>query len=164
MPAARLSKGALMRLARPTLLRALPPLAALLSTIALGVPARAQDAGANPSTATPPAAAPAASAAAGEQVFRTRCGSCHSLEAGQNRIGPSLAGIYDRPAGKVEGARYSPGMRGAAVTWDEASLDAYLNNPRDVVPGSTMTFALRDAAQRQAVIAFLRAQESAKPQ
>lgn len=144
-----------MRLARPSLLRALPPLAALLFPIALCAPARAQDAGANP---------PAAAAPEGEQVFRTRCGSCHSLEAGQNRIGPSLAGIYGQPAGKVEGARYSPGMRSATVTWDEARLDAYLANPRDVVPGSTMTFALRDAAQRQAVIAYLRAQQSAKPQ
>lgn len=150
---------------RPSFLRALLPLVALVSNIALSAPARAQDAGATPSAASPsPANPPVAAAAEGAQVFRTRCGSCHSLEVGQNRIGPSLAGIYGRAAGKVEGARYSPGMRSAAVTWDEASLDAYLNAPRDVVPGSTMTFALRDAAQRQAVIAYLRAQQSPKPQ
>ncbi|MFG1398725.1 c-type cytochrome [Roseixanthobacter pseudopolyaromaticivorans] len=130
------------------------PLLALVSNIALSAPARAQDASANPPAAVPE----------GEQVFRTRCASCHSLEPGQNRIGPNLAGVYGRAAGKVEGARYSPGMRSAAVTWDEASLDAYLNAPRDVVPGSTMTFTLRDAAQRQAVIAYLRAQQAAKPQ
>ncbi|MFG1423341.1 c-type cytochrome [Roseixanthobacter liquoris] len=156
-----------MPLARLSLLRALAPLAPLLAlAIAHAAPARAEEAGAGPSAASPSATGTAAPAPAadGEQVFRTRCGSCHSLEAGQNRIGPSLAGVYGRAAGKVEGARYSPGMHAAAVTWDDASLEAYLANPRDVVPGSTMTFALRDAAQRQAVIAYLRAQQPAKPQ
>lgn len=93
----------------------------------------------------------------GEQLFRARCGTCHSLEPGQNRLGPSLAGgLVDREAGKVAGARYSEALRNSKLVWTAEQLDAYLENPRQVVPGTTMTFALRDAAQRQAIIAYLR--------
>lgn len=92
----------------------------------------------------------------GEQLFRTRCGSCHGLEPGPSRIGPPLAGVVGRRAASVEGARYSAAMRGSQLTWDEQTLEHYLANPRQVVPGTSMTIGLADAGQRQAVIAYLR--------
>jgi cytochrome c len=58
-------------------------------------------------------------AADGERLLQQRCGSCHSMEAGQNRLGPSLAGIFGQPAGRVEGARYSGAMRASNLVWDE---------------------------------------------
>ncbi|WP_051247993.1 c-type cytochrome [Inquilinus limosus] len=94
-------------------------------------------------------------AAEGERAFRTRCASCHSLDPGQNRAGPSLAGVVGRKAGSVEGARYSKALQESGVTWDAQSLDAFLADPRKTVPGTTMTVALRDAAQRAAIIAYL---------
>lgn len=100
----------------------------------------------------------------GERLFRTRCASCHSIEPGQNRIGPSLAGIFGRAAGKADGARYSPALGASDMVWSAETLDAYLTNPRQAVPGTTMTFALRDATQRGAIIAFLRDQTGAAPQ
>ena len=97
----------------------------------------------------------------GERLFRARCASCHSIDAGQNRIGPTLSGVFGREAGKVEGARYSPALGSSDMVWSDQTLDTFLANPRQAVPGTTMTFALRDAAQRTAIIAFLKGQAGA---
>jgi cytochrome c len=59
-----------------------------------------------------PGASPAQEPAvtAGERLFRTRCASCHSLNPGENRVGPHLSGLVGRSAGSVEGARYSKAL------------------------------------------------------
>ncbi|KGM31143.1 c-type cytochrome, partial [Inquilinus limosus] len=102
-----------------------------------------------------PSPAAAQDAAGGERAFRTRCGTCHSLEAGQNRAGPSLAGVVGRKAGSVQGARYSKALQESGITWDAQSLDRFLADPRGAVPGTSMTARLTDAAQRAAIIAHL---------
>ncbi|GGF73774.1 cytochrome c [Azorhizobium oxalatiphilum] len=104
------------------------------------------------------APAQAQEAAEGERLFKARCATCHTTVEGQNRVGPSLAGVFGRTSGSVEGARYSNAMKGANLTWDEATLETYLANPRGVVPGSTMTISVTSADQRAAIIAFLKAQ------
>lgn len=103
------------------------------------------------------ALASAQDAADGERLFRQRCGACHTVQAGQNRIGPSLAGIVGRKAGSVEGARYSPGMRDLDVTWDVKELESFIANPRARVPGTTMTVAVPNAAERTSIAAYLAA-------
>lgn len=95
-------------------------------------------------------------AADGERLFRTQCGACHSVTAGQNRIGPNLAGVFGRKAGSADGARYSSAMKDSSLVWDEKALDTYLANPRQAVPGTTMTIAVRNEGQRSAIIAYLR--------
>jgi cytochrome c len=102
-------------------------------------------------------ASDAQEAADGERLLQQRCGSCHSMEAGQNRIGPSLAGIFGQPAGRVEGARYSAALRGSNLVWDEQTLDRFLANPRETVQGTTMTIGLANAEERRLVIAYLKA-------
>jgi cytochrome c len=94
-------------------------------------------------------------AAVGERLFRTRCGSCHTVQPGQNRIGPSLAGVVGRKAGSVDGARYSQGMRDLGVTWDAAQLSTFLANPRAVVTGTTMTVSVPNEADRSNIVAYL---------
>jgi cytochrome c len=100
-------------------------------------------------------AAAAAQQADGERLFRQRCGTCHSMEAGQNRAGPHLSGIIGRAAGTVEGARYSTAMRGSNIVWDSQSLDSFLAAPRGMVPGTSMTLGIPNAAQRAAIISYL---------
>ncbi|WP_183924087.1 c-type cytochrome [Rhizobium mongolense] len=97
----------------------------------------------------------------GERLFRTRCGTCHSANSGENRMGPHLSGLLGRSAGTIEGARYSKALGGSGIVWDEERLQAFLANPRQVVPGTTMTVSIRDEAQRSAIIAYLRSLSTA---
>ncbi|GAB4064352.1 c-type cytochrome [Ancylobacter sonchi] len=102
-----------------------------------------------------PATAHAQDAATGERLFRQRCASCHTVQPGQNRIGPTLSGLVGRKAGSVEGARYSPKMRELDVTWDAARIDSFIANPRAMVPGTTMTVSVANAADRANITAYL---------
>jgi cytochrome c len=91
----------------------------------------------------------------GEEVF-IKCSSCHVLEEGVNRIGPSLAGIVGRPAGTVEGYNYSEANANSGITWTPEKLFQYLENPQRVVPGTKMAFAgLPDGQDRADIIAYL---------
>lgn len=76
---------------------------------------------------------------------------------GQNGIGPSLAGVFGTKAAEVPGYEFSTAMKDSGLTWDEATLDRYLEAPREVVPGTKMTFAgLKDETKRSAVIDYLK--------
>ena len=46
----------------------------------------------------------------------SRCDGCHSTQAGQNKIGPSLAGVVGRSSGSVPGYDYSDAMKNAPET------------------------------------------------
>ena len=106
--------------------------------------------------AGPATAAPAADPAAGQQIFKTQCGICHSVSAGVNGIGPTLFGVVGRSAGGVPGFQYTADHKRLGVTWDAATLDKYLTNPRAMVPDTTMIYAgLKDDADRANLIAYL---------
>jgi cytochrome c len=93
--------------------------------------------------------------AAGEKVFK-RCAACHSLEAGKNKVGPSLAGLFGREAGSVAGFRYSKAMAAANFIWTPQALGTFVTAPKQFVPGTRMPFpGLKDAGQRDALIAYL---------
>lgn len=88
-----------------------------------------------------------------------QCRSCHTVEAGVNRVGPSLHGVVGRPVGRVEGYRYSTAMAEAGGVWDEQHLYDFLEKPRDVVPGTKMTFVgIKDGQRRADIIAYLKTQ------
>jgi cytochrome c len=93
---------------------------------------------------------------AGRAIFNRQCMVCHAVQAGQNKVGPSLAGVFDRPAGEAPKFNYSPAMKEANKTWDAATLDSYLADPRGYIPGARMIYAgLKDNEQRANVIAYL---------
>ncbi len=98
----------------------------------------------------------AAGPARGERVFR-KCKACHMAEPdGRNLTGPNLWGVVGRRKAAIDGYRYSPALASLGGIWDYTDLDAYLLSPREFVPNGRMTFRLRKAADRAAVIAFLR--------
>lgn len=102
------------------------------------------------------APAGATDAEAGARVFRTQCGACHVVEAGKNRVGPSMFGIVGRTSGQVEGFRYSAANKDAKLTWTPEQLETYLTNPKAVIPGTTMAYVgLKNATQRADLIAYL---------
>jgi cytochrome c len=91
----------------------------------------------------------------GRQVFVV-CSACHSLQAGQNMVGPSLHGIVNRHSGTVPNFHYSPANQKSGLVWNEQELYAYLENPQKVVPGTYMTYTgVKDPQQRADLIAFL---------
>jgi cytochrome c len=103
-----------------------------------------------------PAARADGDAALGKKAF-AQCMACHRAEEGKNLIGPSLYGVYGRPAASVDGYSYSPAMKNAKITWDDASLDKYLEAPLQMVRGGKMAFpGLKDKKQRDDVIAYLK--------
>ena len=96
----------------------------------------------------------------GEKVFK-KCKACHSIKAGKHKVGPSLAGVFGRKAGTAEGYKKYKGLKGADWTWDEASLEEYLADPKKFVKkrgakSTSMAFKLKKAAQRADVIAYLK--------
>ena len=93
--------------------------------------------------------------AAGKIQFN-KCGICHSVKQGENKIGPSLYGIVGRPSHSIGNFNYSDAMKNYNVTWDPATLDHYLADPRGVVPGTKMIFVgLKKDDERANVIAYL---------
>lgn len=92
----------------------------------------------------------------GEQLFGY-CAGCHSLEPNETIFGPSLAGLFGRRAGSVDGFKYSDGLSSVGIVWNETTLDQWLAGPRAYVPGTRMTFpGLSEPADRKAVIGFLK--------
>ena len=94
--------------------------------------------------------------AAGRSVFMSICSICHTVQPGQNRIGPTLFGVVGRKTGSVPGYTYSPANMAANLTWDAETLDKYLQGPRAMIPGTKMTYAgLKDPEKRANLIAYL---------
>jgi cytochrome c len=94
-------------------------------------------------------------AAAGEKIF-AHCAPCHSTKPGENKFGPSLAGVVGRKSGTEPGFNYSPALKAQNVTWDEANLDAWLQGPGKFVHGTKMIYSVPDEKDRQDVIAYLK--------
>jgi cytochrome c len=102
---------------------------------------------------------PSAKPPDGATLFKQQCAVCHTLSLSEPaRQGPPLVKVVGRPAGKVEGFRYSDGLAKADFAWDEARLDAWLTNPQAVVPGVVMAYRQAKPETRAAIIAFLKEQ------
>lgn len=105
-----------------------------------------------------PALARGQEAAGGAQLFRSYCGACHAARPGEVLAipGPSLVGVYGRPAGSLPGYPYSPALAGANFVWDAAKFEAWLTDPEALVPGTTMRTRIADPAIRRSIIEWLK--------
>lgn len=107
--------------------------------------------------AASPAAAldtPPGSASAGEAIY-TRCLACHALA--YDRTGPRHCGLFGRRAGSVTGFAYSAAMKRSRIVWNDQTLDRFLANPLQAVPGTAMGYAgITDRKERADLIAYLR--------
>lgn len=95
---------------------------------------------------------------AGEKAFKKHCAACHTVEAGKNRVGPSLHGVVGRNAGQVAGFKYSDANSKSGAVLDEKYLDVYLTDPKAAMPGNKMVFnGVKNEQERKAVIEYLKA-------
>lgn len=84
------------------------------------------------------------------------CKTCHAIEAGVNKIGPSLHKVVGRKAGTVAGFSYSPANANSGITWTPEKLFQFLEGPQRVMPGTRMSYAgMSDPQKRANVIAYL---------
>ncbi len=132
-------------LARPTLISV--ALAGLLALLGSALVAGAQ--------------VPAAGDAdRGKVYFQAACAICHTTALGPGHTvivkqGPSLVGVVGRRAGAGLGFNYTKALGDSGLTWDAASLDHFLTNPMQAVPGTLMPMPIPDAGNRADVIAYL---------
>jgi len=92
----------------------------------------------------------------GKRVFM-KCKSCHVMEAGKRRMGPSLAGIFGKEAGSMEGFKYSKAMKDSGIVWDDATMTEFLRSPRKYLKGTKMGFAgIRKDEQIADLIAWMK--------
>jgi cytochrome c len=95
-------------------------------------------------------------AAHGQVVFN-KCKACHSVDEAKNKVGPYLVGVFGRPAGSVEGFKYSEAMKSSGVTWTEETIAEYLADPRGYIKGNRMAFVgLKNQQDIVDVIAYLK--------
>lgn len=95
----------------------------------------------------------------GQLLFNNACRTCHTLRDGDNRLGPNLHRIIGRKAGSLPDYAYSSAMKNAGLTWDKATLDRFIANPDQVVPGHNMKpyGGMASAEDRSTIIGFLEA-------
>lgn len=96
---------------------------------------------------------------AGEKSFK-KCKACHEIgPEAKSKVGPLLTGIVGRPAASIEGFAYSEALiakRAEGLIWTPETLDPYLKNPKEFIPGAKMVFAgIKKDQERADVIAYL---------
>jgi cytochrome c len=124
---------------------------ALLLTVFLAVPLVAMMSVACASD-TPISSAIAGDATRGKALYQA-CQACHSIE--DNDLGPKHRGVVGRKAGSIADYNYSPALKNSGLVWDAATIDRWLSNPSELVPGTKMFFKIDDAQSRADVIAYL---------
>ena len=80
------------------------------------------------------------------------------------KVGPTLAGLFGRRAGSVEGFnQYSEAIAISGVVWDEDTLSEFLSYPQKFIPGNKMIEGgyrvvgqVTSDQQRADVIAYLK--------
>ena len=94
-------------------------------------------------------------AARGEKHF-VDCAACHSLTAGENGVGPSLAGVIGRKAATLDDYRYSPALKRSNIIWSPQTLETFIADPQKAVPTNRMPYAgMTNAGERADLIAYL---------
>lgn len=95
------------------------------------------------------------------RILFLQCRACHSLTPGDNegKIGPSLAGVFERRAGTADYFNaYSEALKSAAHEWNPKTMDHWLTGPAAMVPGTSMVFSgITDEARRDLLVRYLQA-------
>lgn len=97
----------------------------------------------------------------GEKLFKKKCGTCHSIEPGKHKIGPSLAGVFGRKVADTDFPKYKA-LEGGDWTWDEANLGEWITNQKDflkargISKSTAMSAKISKEDERNSIIEYLK--------
>lgn len=86
-------------------------------------------------------------------LYQQRCTVCHAVDS--NKIGPAHRGVMGRRVGSLPGYKYSDELARSRLRWTPQTLNAWLEDPEQLVAGQRMGFQVESAAERADLIAYL---------
>lgn len=89
----------------------------------------------------------------GAALYQARCTACHNVDS--NKIGPAHRGVMGRRVGSLPGYKYSDELGRSRLIWTPQTLNVWLEDPEDLVPGQRMGFRVENAQERADLIAYL---------
>lgn len=89
----------------------------------------------------------------GAALYQERCTACHNIDS--NKIGPAHRGIMGRRLGSLPGYKYSEELARSRLRWTPQTLNAWLEDPEELVAGQRMGFQVENAQERADLIAYL---------
>ena len=107
-----------------------------------------------------------ADTAKGEKLFKKKCSSCHTIEAGKHKSGPSLAGIVGKKAGTADGFKKYKAVKGADFTWTAENIDGWITDSKKYLKknetmftnkSTAMSVKIKKSEDRVAIIEYLSA-------
>ncbi len=103
-----------------------------------------------------------ASLSSGERVAK-KCAACHTFDnGGANKTGPNLWNVMGRAAAGADGFGFSSAMSGSGLTWDFETMNQFLAKPKELVPGTAMSFAgIKKPKDRANLLAWIRSKSDA---
>lgn len=96
---------------------------------------------------------PQGNAARGQALYAAQCTACHAVDA--HKTGPAHRGVFGRRVGSAPGYKYSDELAASRMRWTAQTLNAWLADPEDLVPGQRMGVQVDDAQERADLIAWL---------
>ncbi len=94
----------------------------------------------------------------GKSIVDKKCAQCHTVsQGGPHKIGPNLWNIVGGAFAHAADFPYSSGLKSKEGHWDYESLNHLIYKPRELIPGTKMSFGgLPKTQDRADVVAYLR--------
>ena len=89
----------------------------------------------------------------GVALYQERCTACHAVDS--NKIGPAHRGVVGRRIGSLPGYKYSDELARSRLRWTPQTLNAWLEDPEELVAGQRMGFQVDNPQERADLIAYL---------
>ncbi len=89
----------------------------------------------------------------GSALYQSRCTACHAIDS--NKIGPAHRGVMGRRIGSLPGYKYSDELAQSRLRWTPQTLNAWLEDPEELIKGQRMGFQVDSAQERADLIAYL---------